>query len=337
MKSKLQLAFILLFTSSLALCQIDSKEVHYLDTTYVNTQIVSYYVGCSSKISDTIISIKYELRKQANWKVFYDSQFTSLQSEFYTSNDTSYSIQYYRNGQKKEENREIGPVWIYSQSWCENGQIISPASNPQDMSYRTFIGYYCNGNKKWEWSTSQGTFYGVQKQWYENGQIQSECIYTTYEESLPDQEQKPSELISQTYWDEHGNIVPPFDNIPSLINDIGAPIFISSESLADATPYYDIKNQQGYDDQMSLLTELVCKKTKLTKPCNCNVGQVYVSFNVERNGKLTHIRVDKSLEKNVDAAFVKAIKKIRKWHSATVNNEKVKVRVILALKLEDIK
>ena len=308
-----------------------------MDTSYVELRVESYYVGCSSKVSDTIFSLKYELRDHGNWCVYYDPQLTIKQSEFYTKNDTSYSIQYYRNGRKKEENREHKYRWIFRQEWCENGQVISPASNPQDMSYRTHTGYYCNGNKKWQWSTCEGTFYGVQKEWYENGQIKSESRYTEYDNSLPAQIQPPSVLISESYWDESGNIVPPFDDMNYLINDIGAPILISKESLADATPFYDIRNQEGYDNRMSLLSELVYKKTKRNKACNCKVGQVYVSFNVERNGRITNVRVDRSLEKNADEAFVKAIKKIRKWHPATVNNERVKVMVMVALKLEDIK
>ena len=337
-KMKTQITILLLIVLTItARGQAESKKVYYLDTEFIERYIEAYYVGCQKMVSDTSYKLKYGLQSTGEWQVFYDKEYKIKQADYFTRNDTTFAIRYYRSGQKKAEDRTLPDYnWVYSGKWCENGQIIS-SGNPNNINYRTETTYYCNGNKRWQGNLYQGRSFGLESRWYENGQKQSEKQYTEFDQGLADEGLLESDLISEKFWDENGSEIEPFENEIIGINTLGAPIKIAESELLNKTAYYDIEGQKEYDFTMSAFREEVYKTTQLKTPCKCNVGLVYISFTVEKQGNIEDIQLDIGLENCVNNAFLEAIEKIGKWPPASVNGQKVDTRVRVALELEKIK
>lgn len=312
--------------------QDNVRSVHYLDEQFISRAVNAYYLGCQELISDTSYKLKYELRNEAECKVYFDTSFHILQGHYYTRNDTSFSIMYHINGRKQEENREVLYLWVYSASWCENGQLISER-NPNDLSYRLKETFYCNGNRKWQGAQANGHDYGVVRSWYPNGELQSEKNYTKYD---PDSISE-SRLISEQYWDEFGNEVSSLSINKIRKNTLNAPIRIAPDLLIGLTPYYEIKGQAEYDNQMTMLQAEVYKIAELDVTCHCDAGLVYVSFTVTKEGVIKDVEVTQSLEPAADVAFVETVKKLRKWTPGFKEGEPVDVKVEVALELERIK
>lgn len=327
---------IFIFSSVNANSQDEVKQIYYLDKEFVDFSIEAYYVGCKKKVIDTTYTLKWDLQSNSTWEVFYDKEFKIKQADYYTQNDTTFAVTYYRNSKKKSENRhdERG-WWIYKAEWCENGQLIS-SYNPNDTNYITNTTYYCNGNKKWQGNLYQGRAFGVQKRWYENGQLQSERNFIDFNKELAKNRLLKEKLLSEQFWDENGNEIEEFPNSIVRINTLGAPIIITKEELNGQTAYFDIKNQKAYDNTMSLFRQKVYQNTTIENPCKCEVGLVYVSFTVNKKGQIKNLQVDNKLEDCAENAFIAAINKIKKWQPATFNGQVVETKVKVALELEKV-
>jgi len=312
-------------------------KVHYLDTTLMEYYISAYYVGCKEKVVDTMYTLRYEYSKRkSNWEIYYDEDFTQKMADFFIRNDTSFTIRYYENGQRKSENREVDYHWIYEAKWCENGQMTF-GGKPGSQNYSTATVYHCNGNKSWEGNLWRGQIWGTETRWYENGQKQSVKKHTEFNQELAENGWLTSEFISGRFWDETGKEVEAFQDEVRNINTLGAPISIAAEELKEATPYYNIVEQEAYDNKMHLFSEKVYRTAKIKASSKCKCGLVYVSFLVTKEGTIENIKLDIGLDETADAAFVKAIKKIKKWPPGKVNGEPVDVYVVVALELEKVK
>jgi len=315
----------------------DYKKIHKVfckDTAFVLSFIEAYYIGCKSKTIDTSYTLKTDLDKKGDWEIYYDKDFKVKMADCFTRNDTFYTILYYPSGQRKNEIRvlSISRLWIYNADWCENGQMTN-YSNPNSDRYNSYISYYCNGNKSWQGNLWNGEAWGIETRWYENGMKKSERHYTDFNQDLATKGQLEKKEITSEFWDEKGNKVESLqDEYQQLINTIGAPLQISPEEFNGAISFYNC-GIKGYDNKMEAFSEKVYSIAKLTSPTKCNVGQVYISFIVNKNGNITNIKAYQSLEESVDKAFIKAIESIGKW----APSDKYDIYVVVALELERIK
>jgi len=311
-------------------------KAYYRDTGYVMYYIDAHYEGCQEKIVDTIPYVKAKNGKM--WQLFYDKKFKIMEGNGFVRNDTSYDIRYYRNGRKKSEDREVKGAWVYSAKWCDDGQLIV-LGGMSAWTYTHSVIYYCNGKKKCELNVYDGQLWGLQTRWYENGQMESQKMFTEFNKELVDSGKLVSKLLWDKYWDESGNPTERFDDDGRNINTLGFPILLMHSTSGDSVvAYFNIKDQKGYDDAMRMFCDSVYKMTKINLPCKCKVGEVYVNFDIEKNGDITQVSIgDKEgLEQNVDMAFIAAVKKIGKWFPATQNGNAVKVAVTVALALEKV-
>jgi len=257
-------------------------------------------------------------------------------AHYYTRNDTLYKIYYYNNGQRKSEERTVDDHWVYSATWCDNGQLES-AGNPNNPEYHIQTAYYCNGNKMWQGNLWQGRVWGIETRWYENGQKKSEKKHTEFNQELADNGELESKFLSSKFWDENGNEVQAFQDQIININTAGAPIYISPKELNGTSAYYNIKDQKEYDNKMQLFSEAVYNAAKLEVECKCKYGVVYISFIVGKDGTIKDISLNNGLEDCVDAAFIDAIKEIGYWTPGKINDQNVDVHVKIGLELERIK
>jgi len=312
-------------------------KVHFSDTTSVTSFVEAYYVGCKEKVVDTTYVINYVMAAKGNdWEIYYDNKFEEKMADFFTRNDTLYSIYYYHNGQRKSEDWTVDDHWIFSASWCENGQQTS-SGNPSNPNYRTEINYYCNGNKAWQGNLWQGSVWGTEIRWYENGQKKSEKTHSEFIQSLADKDELVNQIQKEKYWDENGNETEPFQDVNININTVGAPIYISPERLNGAYAYYSIDAQKEYDNTMKLFSDAVYETAEIKSACKCNCGLVYATFLVDKEGLIQNVQLDNSLEECADNAFREAIKKLGKWTPGKLGGQPVDVMVTVALELERIK
>ena len=105
-------------------------------------------------------------------------------------------VEYYDNGQKKEEitYKDGKPDGLWSW-WHENGQKKSEGTykdGKEDELVR--IKWYSNGQKRSERMYKSGKYDGLSTFWYMNGQKWHEGTY------------KDGERISSKYWNEDGSV-----------------------------------------------------------------------------------------------------------------------------------
>ena len=60
-------------------------------------------------------------------------------------------------------------------------------------------------------------------------------------------------------------------------------------------------------------------------------GRVICSFIVEQNGSISNVRVEKSIDKSLDAEAVRVIKKMPNWYPGKNNGSNVRVKFFLPI------
>ncbi len=312
-----------------------AQKVNYKNENFINQFIKYSYIGCQSIVYDTVYSLKWDLRSQGSWEIYYDKDFKIKQADYFTQNDTAFAITYFPNGQKKSEERHSeGYMWIYTAKWCANGQQIA-CSNPNNREYRTVTSFYCNGNKKWQGNLFHGKAYGLEQRWYENGQKKSENYHTPFNMELEKKGLLKDSLLSQRFWDKNGSLIQPPINEIALYNHFTTPVVqLPKEEMI--IPYYDLKDQKGYDNSMSLFQKKVYEIAKLKNYCNCKVGAITLSFIVDKKGRIINSKFINGLDECSEKAFVKAVNKIKKWTPGILNDQIVNTKVLVILKLEEI-
>lgn len=123
---------------------------------------------------------------------------------------------YYNNGKIKRIDTEVKDttskyidayIWAYTQYWCINGTLLYQDSI-NSRRRRIVASYYCNGNKRTEWTTNNNVnLFGKYREWYDNGQIQ---VDGQYDDSLH-ANTNPNSLHSKkqgkwSYYNESGKL-----------------------------------------------------------------------------------------------------------------------------------
>ena len=164
---------------------------------------VQYAPSLYNEELDSIVNVGYKGQPLfcETFEVFFDSLKTKLAFKSYTKNDTCYTINYWRNGKVKMVNNYTGPSeqpvwtnWYYEELYCNNGQLIRK-TYLNSTEKVTIVNYYCNGNKKNEFSIKGPFADGKHTWWYPNGQIQSESYF-----------KDNNKVGTWKYWDINGNL-----------------------------------------------------------------------------------------------------------------------------------
>ncbi len=324
-------------------CQIETKKVYYLDTSYVKNYINAYYIGCTVKKFDTVYYLNSDLVKFNNWEIYYDKKFKNKFIEYLNSGDTLTTAHYFKNGQKKNEDVTLGYHWLTSKEWCENGQIVQSTKGSVAI-YQSVTHYYCNGKKKWQANVWAGTLWGTETRWYENGQKKYEKRYIEYKPAFDSIDgafnNKP--IGPNKYWDENGNELTeePNDRIQN-INVLGYPMHVNTapfeEKYPNIIPYDLIEDSPDYDNTMSLLQNKIYETTKKSENCKCTFGEVYIQFVIAADGTINNISSSSDIEKCYVNIFIDAVQKLGHWMPAKKNGKNIPVLVSMGLKIENLK
>ena len=94
---------------------------------------------------------------------------------------------YYKSGQLKELNINVnGPYWIYSQSYCENGQLIK-SHNPNSETPELVKEYLCDGTLSMEYYRCRKGYRGLFKVYHKNGQVAEQGNFEKTSSPIGDQ------------------------------------------------------------------------------------------------------------------------------------------------------
>lgn len=86
-------------------------------------------------------------------------------------NDSCTTMNYYETGNLKSLNISInGPYWIWSEEYCENGQI-KKKHNPNCEEPELTREYLCDGTLSMEYYRCRKGYRGIFKVYHKNGQV----------------------------------------------------------------------------------------------------------------------------------------------------------------------
>lgn len=106
--------------------------------------------------------------------------------------DTCTTEYFYPDGKLKKKEIGVGPSLIYTEEFCENGQLKFAPFNPNAREKVLVTNYYCNGKKKMEFYWVAGIYAGDYTEWNENGTLSIKGHY--------DDDSKKIESIFKGQW-----------------------------------------------------------------------------------------------------------------------------------------
>jgi|SRR6185503_154422 len=81
-------------------------------------------------------------------------------------------------------------------------------------------------------------------------------------------------------------------------------------------------------------TKFLSKNLKWPQGSHESTGRVILSFVVERDGRLSHFKIERSIGKELDAEAIRVLKLSPKWTPAIKNGFKVRVRDVVPVTFE---
>jgi hypothetical protein len=167
-----------------------------------DTSHVGMYTSTNDPDIGTLVYVFAEDRCTIPWKVYYNKKKTKLAYEGIIAGDTCIESNYWQSNGKLKRRVKHYKVpyedyynWIHEEIYCENGQLLRKC-NPNNPGTETIINYYCNGQKKNEFTFTGMSLEGKYTAWLENGQKEFEGMYLS---NNKDGEWK--------YWNEKGELL----------------------------------------------------------------------------------------------------------------------------------
>lgn len=153
---------------------------------------------------DSVTIVMYNVQDLCipNIEVFFDKKMKNLAYKSWQNQDSCFTVDYWRNGNIKMKNiyvwDELAKLhrWDHNEVYCENGQLIRKCkiSNTDKVFIENF---YCNGQKRNQFSRTIVWITGERLDWYENGQMKMTQNYDS----------KGKKCGIWKYWKEDGTIL----------------------------------------------------------------------------------------------------------------------------------
>lgn len=313
------------------------------DTVYSNSERVRItvevnYSNCYYLEMDTVYYWeRYTTYPLCGKLLHYQTK--KLIAERWISSDTSYYLEYYPSGTIKFKSAYFqNGACLYNISFYENGSVKRQYDPITDMFYK-LTHYYKNGNKH-----SEGYYcYSSPYPWneyivyYSSGQISSRRTFTAYHDSLSRSYNETTEL-SAVYFDEKGRKVATELNSPDQLTISVQPKWVGEDPVTQIDPitytYEQFSDQNGYDHELLLLKNAIHKQLQFPEKCDCKKGVAWFTIIIDSNGSIDYVEVDYPNEE-VKTVIEKAIKNLKKWPTAKIDNEPVRVYVYNWLPLDE--
>jgi antitoxin component YwqK of YwqJK toxin-antitoxin module len=308
------------------------------DTNKVGFLEKGHYENCQRLVLDT--SFFYETgdaRKKTNWDVYYDAGLKHLASRQRYYGDTLIGTEYYRNGQKRIEYGIKGYTELFTKEWCENGTLIHESILPNYKLPEHRVYYYCNGQKKSEYTFYWVDPWGTLTEWYENGQKKSEVHFSELDKRFVDSTNTRSRHIGKDFfWNEQGDTVSVIYPDQQLSYD-GIPFGIDESKINGAIPYYQVKNNRWYSCRMEKLKDSVYSICRINDSCYCKAGYVLAGFYVLKTGEISDITINSPLDPLAGNAFRQALISLGHWPVVMAGDNPESVYVIVNFQIEKAK
>ena len=167
------------------------------DTTLFNYSKENNY---NAELGNTIHFKKFGSNNNNIWKIYFDTNKKNLAYETRFKGDTLFQIDYYEIGHVKLMDSYIkngrSYVWLCHYEGCENGQKIINWCPYLFVNKTLITRYYCNGNKRIEYTQFEDKWDGLFTEWYENGFKKEQVNFIN---NNMEGEKK--------YWDNKGNLI----------------------------------------------------------------------------------------------------------------------------------
>ena len=131
-----------------------------------------------------IFTVVNELAAQ-NDTLFWQNGVIKSIDECY--DDSCITRSFYESGQLKELNISIsGSYWLYSEKYCENGQLIKK-HNPNCETPELVKEYLCDGTLSMEYYRNRKGYRGLFKVYHKNGQVAEQGSHEKSSSPIGDQ------------------------------------------------------------------------------------------------------------------------------------------------------
>lgn len=296
------------------------------DTSKVISYVERYYESCLTIRYDTSYLLKSEKYPPDNYILFYDAELLLPNRSYLVIGDTTFATTYYRNGQIKKRELFIGDFkWgqdLYKVStWCENGTLTS--SELVDYTRLTHaVVLHCNGVTKFEGKMLYGFPYDTLTWFYDNGQKRTQKYYTSYN-SDSTRQQRSKEISHPRYWTTEGDTLG-WQFEENGINTIGGATEYCSQTSNGLTPYAKMDKSPWHSMSMEVLRDSIYRIVRKPDSCYCSYGSIAVGFFLEKDGRITGLRIDHDVDPSIANALKKAFDTLAKWPPATVNGEPIR-------------
>ncbi len=176
-----------------------------------------------------------------------------------------------------------------------------------DSGHRLWKTYYASGKLRSERVYAAQLPDGCHRVWFENGQLQKEINY------------KKGQLHGAllTYWENGHPKRQDFYQHDSLTSGK------CTDREGNLLPYFAYEKLPEFPGGMEKLRSYLARELKY--PPNARrqeiEGQVKVSFVVNKDGSIDHIRIQKSVSPELDAEAIRVIRKMPAWQPGQLDGE----------------
>jgi TonB family protein len=108
----------------------------------------------------------------------------------------------------------------------------------------------------------------------------------------------------------------------------------SKPSLSKIYTSIDVDKYPEFPGGTDAFFKFLSKNLKWPKDSEDAMGRVIISFVIERDGRLSNFKIEKSLGKELDEEAIRVIKLSQKWKAGVKNGYKVRVRYFVPISFE---
>ena len=329
---KYSVLILLLITLQNAIGQ-DCDNILFTNDSVVKLNTGAYIVDCDAIYYDTTYDfIPFLGSPYATCYKLYHHNEDWLIRERWTKSDTTFTKEYYRSGKLKSESYFYDYLNNASFHYYENGQLEYGGVKRIDTLVER-KSFYENGNIRHIDYSFAGSVYDSVIHYYPNGLKSSIAYYTPFtKDLLGDLNYKETKILAEHFLDENGDTIDYNKNEMNNVNVFHYPMMDTTfyRHNPDITTFYHIKDQKGYDSNMTLLKERINKKIKFPKSFDCPIAYCYLKMRIDKNGSITIHEVSNSKSEISDAVET-AVNKIGKWEVGMVNGKPMEVVIITDL------
>ena len=198
---------------------------------------------------------------------------------------------------------QLGDSSWYGEKYNHEDTIMfSGTFKTKDLKFRKgyYIKYYPNGYKEYEGNFTEDKHNGNWVFYYQNGQV------------------KKKGLLKDNVWTE----------MPECYDNYGNPTDLVFN-------YWEVNEKPEFPGGEQELIKFISKNFKYPDIALESViaGRVFVSFIIDKNGKVKDVNIIRKLDPEIDKEAIRVVGNLPDWKPASINGEIVKVKYIIPISI----